>query len=139
MIMKLSKIKSLAFLGYHFFWHFIKKIFNLSPRGLKDFLAAYKNDRIFAISSDERNNLPGFSHCIVCRLCDLACPDLTNGIAMPLQRMAPSFLVAGFSRSLTDFIYFKATTSCGDCQACEEACPQDVPIKKIFEFMNGHT
>lgn len=123
--MKLNKIKSLFFLGRHFALHCLKRILHLSRRNKKNFLLDYGPDRIFAVSPEVRAVMPAFSHCIACRLCDLACPETT-----------PSYFVAGVSRSPTDF-HFLTDVMCRNCSACEEVCPEHVPIRKILDFVIG--
>ncbi len=139
--MNCKKAKALIFLGWHFFIHLLRRAFSVfaGPRQALSksqiFLEQYRSDHIFAITPAERTVMPSFSECYNCRLCDLACPDWN--VADPLS--SPSYLVAGYSRSLTDFAHLKTVPmSCETCTACEQACPQNVPIKRIRAFVNDH-
>jgi len=129
--MNLKKIKAIAFLGLYFVLHIFKKIFKIKQRHKQDFLQSYKADRIFAISPERRREMPDYSKCYQCKLCDTVCPELNTKNRL----LAPSFIVGSFSRSLTDFYYYETDYDCTDCQKCEDICPQDVPITKIIAFM----
>jgi len=127
----MRKFKALIFLGYHFTLHFMKRFLPFARRGLDEFNKDYRDDRIFAISPEQRELIPHYSHCYSCRLCDTVCPEISQNPAF----LAPSFLVSSFSRSLTDFYHFEATNSCAQCSSCETICPQDVPIKRLIDYM----
>lgn len=135
--MNFKKLKALFYLGWHFFMHFIKKLpfFSSRLRGKKAFLSHYKNDHIFPISANERINMPNFHSCYNCRICDTVCPqfDSTDSLS------SPSYLVTGYSRSLTDYFHLKTIPlDCQECNACESACPENVPIKEIISFVKNH-
>ena len=129
--MNFKQIKALLFLGTFFTLHFIKKIFRINQRGKKEFVKDYAPDRIFPISAEQRARMPEFSKCLSCRICDTVCPKVVESPNLP----APSYIAGTFSRSLTDFDLFDDTFDCGDCDACEKACPYHVPIKSIVEFI----
>jgi succinate dehydrogenase/fumarate reductase-like Fe-S protein len=130
----LQKIQALLFLGCHFVKHGVRRLFRISRRGRPHFLKDYAPDGIFAVSPSERRGMPDYSRCVMCRLCDGVCPE----ISVKSSLLAPSYVVAGFARSLTDFHWFsRESFVCRDCQACEDACPQHVPIRKMVEFMEG--
>lgn len=131
--MNIKKIKALAFIGWHVVTHFFKKIIPQANKGLPKFLKNYQNDGVFAISPSVRQNMPSFSQCYFCKLCDTVCPDLITHKKI----LAPSYIVSAFSRSLTDYRYFESQLTCQNCQECETICPQDVPIKTIVEFMQN--
>lgn len=127
-----KKLAAIAFLGFHLILHFIKKILGRSQRHKHEFIASYRDDHIFPLPPERRRQMYDHSHCYVCRLCDTVCPQI---ISTP-GALAPSYIVAGFARSLTDYHYFNADDGCMDCKMCEDACPQNVPIKEIIVFMN---
>ncbi len=131
--MNFKQIKALSFLGTFFTLHFIKKIFRINQRGKKEFIEDYAKDRIFPISAEQRAQMPGFSRCLSCRICDTVCPKV---LEQP-QQPAPSYIVGTFSRSLTDFDLFDDAFQCGDCDACEKACPYHVPIKSVIGFIQS--
>lgn len=129
----LQKIGALSFLGYHFVKHSVRRLFGISRRDKSHFLKDYAPDGIFAVSGVERSAMPDYSRCVMCRLCDVVCPEISTK-----SLLAPSYLVTGFSRSLTDYHRFsQGSFACGDCRACEDVCPQNVPIRKIVEFMGA--
>lgn len=131
--MNVKKINAIAYLGLNFVLHFFKRVLHINQRGKAEFLEAYRKDRIFSVSAEHRKNFPDYSSCIVCQLCDTVCPALPG-----TATTTPSFIVASFSRSLTDFHLLNFdTNACTSCSHCEEVCPEDVPIKNILEFMNS--
>lgn len=128
----LQKIRAFSFLGYHFVKHSVRRFLGIKRRGRSHFLKDYASDGIFTVSSSERDGMPDYSRCVMCRLCDVVCPE----ISVKPSLLAPSYLVMGFSRSLTDYPHFSQESfACGDCHTCEDVCPQHVPIRKIIEFM----
>lgn len=130
--MNTKKFIATSNLGWHFFLRILKKIFFIKSPALRDFLAFYKEDKIAAMSLDEKNLLTEFGRCISCGLCDSFCPALgASGIGL-----GPSHL-PHVSRSIPDFVGTVATDFevCGGCHGCDQVCPVRVPIRKILEFM----
>lgn len=128
----LQKIGAFSFLGYHFVKQGVRRLLGISRRGKSHFLKDYAADDIFVVSASERDAMPDYSRCVMCRLCDVVCPEIS---VKPLL-LAPSYVVMGFSRSLTDYHRFSQESfACAECRACEDACPQHVPIRKMIEFM----
>ena len=126
-----KQIKSLSYLGYSFFLHILSRLLMIKQRNKLDFLQSYHKDRIFPLTISERRSMPSYSSCYACSLCDYYCPAVNQ----PVNRFVPSYLVMSFSRSLTDFHLLPNNLACSDCNACEAHCPQNVPIKKIIQFM----
>ncbi len=129
-MISLKKIKALIFLGIHFALHIIKKLFRIDQRKKADFLNAYKEDNIYSIDPKWREQMPDFSSCFHCHICDVYYPNLNSE-----KKMSPSYLVGSFSRSLTDFNVLDEALSTKDYEECEKHCPQNVPICGIVEFM----
>lgn len=130
-----KKLKSFIFLGKHFALHFLKKPFK-KGRGLLDFKQSYQKDGIFAVPDKFRVIMPSFSHCMTCKQCDSVCPELNR----TPNFLAPSYVVTSFSRSLTTFDLFSQKKCWENCQLCQSACPKDVPLIDLFEFIqNGKT
>lgn len=127
------RFKAWLYLSYHFSKHGIKKLLLLKPPGLSAFMAAYRHDRIFAVTAPQRALFNAFSGCITCRCCDEVCPELK----INRRFLAPSYVVGSFSRSLTDHHFFAVGETCTECQLCEEACPQKVPIKELLNLMRA--
>ncbi|OVE82045.1 hypothetical protein BVY03_01995 [bacterium K02(2017)] len=130
--MLIKKLQALFLLGTQFFKLIICKILRINRRNNSDFLNAYKNDHIFPIPKKHRGLMPDYSKCTYCYLCDAVCPELQipNSTITP-----PSYLAGSFSRSLTDYHYFNISQTCSTCQKCQEACPQDIPLKELIELM----
>lgn len=134
--MKWKSLFSTAFLGYHFLLRILKRIFFVKSAGLKDFLEFYREDRIAAISREEKDLFPGFSRCVSCGLCDALCPAIA-----PLSQenyLGPSFL-AHLSRSIPDFAGHVPLNfdHCHNCHGCDSICPKRVPLREILEFIKN--
>lgn len=126
-----KKLKSFIFLGKHFALHFLGKLFP-KRRGLKEFKESYQKDGIFAVPPEFRMQMPDYSHCMTCKLCDSVCPELLHNTHF----LAPSYVVTSFSRQLTNFNLFNQKTCWESCNLCEQACPKDVPLVQVFQFIN---
>lgn len=135
--MNFKKFKALIFLGFHFLLHVFKRLFSFfqSPNGAHQFLSHYKSDHIFALTKDNRLQIPSFETCVSCRICDMVCPqfDTSNSLS------SPSYLVMGYSRLMADYNQLGCIPlDCKTCTACEKACPENVPIKSIISFVKQH-
>jgi Fe-S oxidoreductase len=135
--MNLKKAKAYGFLAWHILRHYLHKLFPRPRPDLKRFFEHYGAEGIFAIDAPTRAKMPAFSRCYVCRLCDTVCPNLADHPGF----LPPSYVVGGFSRSLTDYARFRpADTDCGDaCRDCEDICPQHVPIGDMIAHMRRHS
>lgn len=97
------------------------------------FKAFYLPDHIFPLTLNHRQKMPDYATCVSCRLCDTACPQVALNPDFP----APSYMVTGFSRSLTDHhLARNYKIRCADCRVCEAICPQQVPIGAIMDFVS---
>lgn len=133
--MNLKKAKAYGYLAWHVLVHYARFLFPRQRPDLKLFFKHYGAEGIFAVDAATREKMPSFSGCYACRLCDTVCPELA---ANP-RFLAPSYVVTGFSRSLTDYAWFDAADAeCASCRACEDACPQNVPIGDIIAHMRRH-
>lgn len=125
--MGLKKFKAWVYLLRHVTQHFVMRVFRHASPGLTGFFANYRNDSIFPMSASDRRHMQYYSHCLACRLCDTACPEIAV--------ISPSYIVSAFSRSLTDFRLLPRNFTCGACALCEAACPEHVPIRRLIDFM----
>ncbi len=133
-----------AFLGFHFILRMFKRLVFIKSAGLKDFFNFYREDRIVALSMEEKNLLPAFGRCVSCGLCDSECPAIVEG-QQGAQQAAPlrSSFLPHFSRSIPDFAavlpenFISSFAHCDECRGCEAICPERVPIRKILEFMES--
>ncbi len=122
---------AVAFLLHLFFKRWFRK------RGLKEFLAFYSKDHVFALTGGERKNNHAFGNCIYCGLCVSECREVNPGFYETFA--TPAGIAFSYSRSLpeismnTDFLSY-----CPDCAACERVCPMGVPLNQIVGFVKHH-
>lgn len=129
--MRLKTITAKLFLAFHLTLHFFRRLFGINKRGKAAFVKNYQADRIFTLNKQQRQDMPDYSRCLYCKLCDYACPSFQSG----QMSLPPSYIVGSFSRSLTDYAYFNIDHSCQDCHSCEDICPQHIPINSVISFM----
>lgn len=132
-------MKALWVLGKQFWIHMFKRLFRLyKPGGRERFLLNFREDRILPLSADTAALVPGWQRCTGCGLCDLVCPIL----GQPVEGHGPfsvSQLVLSGWRDFTAVPLSRGPAEllagCGECGACESACPERVPIKALAAFV----
>ncbi|MBI5042501.1 MAG: (Fe-S)-binding protein [Nitrospirae bacterium] len=103
-------------------------------QGYSAFKEKYRADNFFELTPEERKSFPNFQKCFNCGVCIPSClfsvdlfhdelPD-PESYACSLSRPLPDLWTA------SDNIY-----KCTCCAACEDVCPQGVPITKIVRFV----
>jgi succinate dehydrogenase/fumarate reductase-like Fe-S protein len=107
------------------------------PRGIALYNRNYLPDGLVPLAAGEVERLPAYERCAVCGLCDAACPLVPDAAAQVFP--GPSFLASCLSRSLPQFHaaadYLAYFDRCGECRACEEVCPEDLPLREIAAFV----
>jgi succinate dehydrogenase/fumarate reductase-like Fe-S protein len=127
----------LVFFCYVLF-HFLKRPFRRLAHGHLQFLSQYRAEGIDPLSSADKNLLARLSQCINCGYCDSACPAL--GAFPRSQFPGPSYLVTTLTRATPDFWAAGVDFSlCSQCDRCERACPNHVPVKEALEFIEVKT
>jgi hypothetical protein len=107
-------------------------------RGLPDFRRSYAADRLAPMSPDERRELPSFSRCIACGLCDAG-----EGAAMARSsgRYAGVMdLMLSSSRSMPDYdAAVRSFEAVGDARLAvlEARCPARVPMRRLAAFVRA--
>lgn len=103
---------------------------------MEQFLENYRGDRLFPLTSSDKDWLLEFSKCFNCGLCDAACPALEQ---YPREKFpGPSYLVTTFTRTATDFWAVDLDFSmCQACSRCQQVCPNQVPVKEALEFIEA--
>ena len=105
-------------------------------KGKRRFLANYAPEALVPMSAGDRAELPSFSGCVNCGLCDAVCPLV--GRAELSEWRGPSLFAIAYSRSTPELPHLRAVIAtldaCGVCHACQDVCPRRVPLLDIFAF-----
>jgi succinate dehydrogenase/fumarate reductase-like Fe-S protein len=133
-----KKLLALALLGWRaLVLHPVAQLFTPAERkGKRRFLSNYAPEALVPMTAQDRAELPRFSGCVNCGLCDAVCPLV--GRAAPHEFRGPSLFALAYSRSTPELPHLRHAVaiveSCGTCHACQEVCPRGVPLLKIFAF-----
>ncbi|MCD6515791.1 MAG: (Fe-S)-binding protein [Candidatus Odinarchaeota archaeon] len=90
----------------------------------------YNEYKLAQFSSDDFEELSAFDNCINCGLCISVCPVVR---VVGVERFpGPRSIGISISRALQNIIEMRdALFECTGCNACNEICPQKIPIKQI--------
>ncbi len=130
--MRWKSLIATANLGFYFARRLLKRLFFIRSPGLKEFVSFYREDRIATLTREEKDLLTASSRCISCGLCEATCPPASKASLF----LGPSFL-PHLSRSIPDFsgAVILDSKMCERCNGCETICPESVPLKRIFQFL----
>ena len=117
--------------------HPLRQLFTPAERkGKRRFLANYAAEALVPMTAQDRTELPRFSGCINCGLCDAVCPLV--GRAAPEDFRGPSLFALAYSRATPELPHLRRVIStldeCGSCHVCQDVCPRAVPLLAIFAF-----
>ena len=136
--------KSIRILGLQFLVHMFRRLFFLyRPGGSDRFESNYRPDRILPISEKHAAVLPSWQCCTGCGFCDVACP--VAGTKVGAHAFSIATLALSGWRDFTALHHCvdiaDVMLACDDCDACERACPEDIPLKELARFVveNGQT
>ncbi len=129
-----KQLYAIYFLGREFFLHMVKKfIFRRKSPGYEDFLEFYGDDRIVPLTDEDRENIPAYAACVVCEMCDPACPVMK---ADDSARFAgPMNIACCLSRDLTHSGDWPSPFLSTLCGACDYVCPESVPVTDIIIYL----
>ncbi len=131
--------KAVALLGSNFVMHVLSRAtFTYDRGGLARFRDNFDPQGLLPLPPQARDLLPAWQRCTACGLCDLVCPTLLGNIAA--QRFAgPQAVASGLLRNLPDLAITSADAeplyACDGCHACEDICPQSIPLRDLAAFL----
>ena len=134
----MKKLLALALLGLRaLILHPFAQLFTPAERkGKRRFLSNYAPEALVPMTAQDRAELPRFSGCINCGLCDAVCPLV--GRAAPQDFRGPSHFALAYSRATPELPHLRRAVaiveSCGACHVCQDVCPRGVPLLDIFAF-----
>lgn len=130
----LKSLYATLVLAWQLILHIVKRVTRGGGRGLSDFIQSYHADNISALDPHEKRLLYNLSACVACRLCEVLCPALSH--SHPGNFMGPAFYATGVSRLIPDYHYAELDlAACGHCSGCEAICPKQVPLQKMFHWL----
>jgi hypothetical protein len=108
------------------------------PSGIAAFRSAYDADGLPPVTASERAELPSFSRCIACGVCDRGEGERI-GASGGAYRGVMSLMLAA-SRSMPDFraaAYSLSFVSDDVLAEKEKSCPAQVPMRRIALFLRA--
>ena len=125
---------SLVRLGYFFFRQLLRR-FTARQSGLAQFEENYDEDRLRPLTAEDREQLPSFSGCIACGMCDATFDAYARTARCDFG--GPSELPLAYTRSLPDYDAlptYLAQLRKGDLEALERVCPARIPFRRLAVF-----
>jgi hypothetical protein len=131
-----ARIKAIALLSIALLRTVLRLALGWGRRGIEAFRRNYDADGLPPVTRAEREQMPGFSRCIACGLCD-------RGEAERIARSGGAYrgvmsLVLSASRSMPDFraaAYSVSFISDEELADKERICPVAVPMRQIARFV----
>jgi hypothetical protein len=116
---------------------FVRRVFGRAG-GIAAFREAYDADGLPPVTATERAELPTFSRCIACGICDRGESDRIAASGGAYRGVMPLMLSA--SRSMPDFraaAYSLSFVSDEVLAEKERVCPTQVPMRRIAAFLRA--
>jgi succinate dehydrogenase/fumarate reductase-like Fe-S protein len=130
------RLKAILLLALFLLKTVLRRLFTNRKSGIAAFRANYDADGLPPVSSAEREEMPAFSRCIACGLCD-------RGEASRIEASGGAYrgvmaLVLAGSRSMPDYraaAYSFSFVSDDVLAEKEKICPTGVPFRAIARFV----
>ena len=118
--------------------HYIKKLSPWHKRhGLAQFQENYVSEGLFAYTPQLRAIAYKASHCTTCGACDAVCPLIKTNFIGPMRLVVSGMRGGSSMAALKNDFAMMAGTDCVSCQACEKACPEEIPIFALAIGFSG--
>lgn len=133
-----SRFKAIFLLTMALLRTLLRLLFRRGRRGIASFRQNYDADGLPPVTRAERDQMPAFSRCIACGLCD-------RGEAERIARSGGAYrgvmnLVLSASRSMPDYraaAYSVSFISDQELADKEPICPVGVPMRQIASFVRA--
>jgi hypothetical protein len=130
------RLKAILLLALYLVKTVFRRLFTHNKSGIAAFRANYDADGLPPVSLDEREEMPAFSRCIACGLCD-------RGEAQRIEASGGAYrgvmaLVLAGSRSMPDYraaAYSFSFVTDDVLAEKEKICPTGVPFRSIARFV----
>src|SRR5260221_5129831 len=132
------RLKAILLLALFLMKAVLRRLFTNRKSGIAAFRANYDADGLPPVSSAEREEMPAFSRCIACGLCD-------RGEASRIEASGGAYrgvmaLVLAGSRSMPDYraaAYSFGFVSDEVLAEKEKICPTGVPFRALARFVRN--
>lgn len=126
-------------LAKHVILHYLKKLMPWpAKKGIAAFEANYLEEGLARYSVKHRKLAPKAGNCTGCAQCDAACPILASGETKsflgPMRFVASGLRGGPLVEDIASSVDVLMSESCLSCNACERACPEDIPILELARF-----
>jgi succinate dehydrogenase/fumarate reductase-like Fe-S protein len=121
-------------LGWKVVVHYLAKLSPWSTRyGLVRFQQNYVVEGLPPATPSFRALAHEPGRCTTCGSCDRACPALASDpdFMGPMRFVVAGARAAPYLDDVKDALRVLTSPSCADCQKCEAACPEGIPILAI--------